>query len=264
MPPDRKIDVAIWNAPDDDRGAMIAGRLETSGMRVSDLDLATSRPMVLLLLPGTGGQRFADTCERIVEAYPDAPAVVLHTEASEHSHPNVDHHVFELLPASMDVERVAEHVRAVLARWVRFEELKNQATTLQRLESTMDLVYFDFRPDNGTFRPSAQLQQIIGHFEERRSRMAPTPLLDRVHSDDRALFAGTLFEAARSEHALLRPDPPHGHLMIASDYFRVRGRAFGSLNRSVVAPHASSAFARTRPSTCSAWPRRKPAPGSTT
>ena len=28
--------------------------------------------------------------------------------------------------------------------------------------------------------------------------MAPTPLLDCIHTDDRALFAGTLFEAARS------------------------------------------------------------------
>lgn len=227
MSQERKVEVAIWSAPEDERSAAVAGQLETSGMRIVDLDLATTRPMAILMLPGAGGARFAQTCERIVEAYPDAPAIVLHTLESEHAHPAVDHHVFELLPASMDLERVAEHVRAVLARWHRFEELKNQATTLQRLESTMDLVYFDFRPETGTFCPSPQLQQIIGYYEESDS-MAPTPLLDCIHTDDRALFAGTLFEASRSETPFcvqIRLTDANGR----QRHFRTRGRAFGAV-----------------------------------
>ncbi|GEM_PF-2740932 len=228
MPEDRKIDVAIWNAAEDERGAEVAGHLQAGGLNVFDLDLATSDPMIILLLPGNGGTDFASTCTKIVEAYPKAPAVVLHTPQSEHAHPCVDHHVFELLPASIDLTKVAEHVRAVLARWHRFEELKSQATTLQRLESTMDLVYFDFRPDTGTFCPSPQLQRLIGYHEDGDS-MAPTPLLDCIHTDDRALFAGTLFEAARSSTPFcvqIRLTDANGH----QRYFRTRGRAFGAIH----------------------------------
>jgi hypothetical protein len=153
--------------------------------------------MVIVLLPGEGGASFASTCQQIVDAYPNAPAVVLHTNQSENAHPKVEHHVFELLAASLDIQKLSDRIRSVLARWQRFEELKSQATTLQHLESTTDPVYFDFRPDTGTFCPSPQLRQIIGHSEDGNS-MAPTPLLDCIHTDDGALFAGTLFEAARS------------------------------------------------------------------
>lgn len=221
------IEVAIWSAPEDPRTVEVAGLLESAGARVSDLDVATVRPMVILMLPGDGGPRFASVCEQIVAAHPDAPAVVLHTAASENAHPTVDHHVFELLPASLELTKLAEHVRSVLARWKRFEELKNQASTLQRLESTTDLVYFDFRPETGTFCPSQQLRDIIGDCGD-SDTMAPTPLLDRIHSDDRALFAGTLFEAARSGTPFCvqirltdaRERPRH---------YRVRGRAFGAV-----------------------------------
>ena len=134
-----------------------------------------------------------------------------------------------MLPASLDLTKVADHIRSVLARWHRFEELKSQATTLQHLESTTDLVYFDFRPDTGTFCPSPQLQQIIGHYAETKS-MAPTPLLDCIHTDDRAIFAGTLFEAARSGTPFcvqIRLSDASGRLR----HFRTRGRAFGSIHK---------------------------------
>ncbi|MEM9177142.1 MAG: EAL domain-containing protein [Myxococcota bacterium] len=229
MPEERQIDVAIWCAAEDDRGEALAEHLRAGGLNVFDLDLATVEPMIVLLLPGGGGREFASTCLKIIEAYPKAPAVVLHTATSENAHPCVDHHVFELLPASLDLTRVAEHVRAVLARWQRFEELKAQATTLQRLESTMDLVYFDFRPDTGTFCPSPQLQRLIGYHEDGDS-MAPTPLLDCIHTDDRALFAGTLFEAARSSTPFcvqIRLTDVNGH----QKHFRTRGRAFQALHQ---------------------------------
>ena len=79
MPEDRQIDVAIWNATEDERAAELAGHLEAGGLNVFDLDLARTDPMVVLLLPGNGGPDFASTCTKIVEAYPNAPAVVLHT-----------------------------------------------------------------------------------------------------------------------------------------------------------------------------------------
>ncbi len=228
MPEERQIDVAIWNATEDERVTELAGHLEAGGLNVFDLDLARTDPMVVLLLPGSGGPDFASTCAKIVEAYPSAPAVVVHTRESEHAHPCVDHHVFELLPPSIDFARVADHVRAVLARWQRFEELKSQATTLQQLESTMELVYFDFRPETGTFCPSPQLQRLIGYHEDGDS-MAPTPLLDCIHTDDRALFAGTLFEAARSSTPFcvqIRLTDVHGR----QRHFRTRGRAFGAIH----------------------------------
>ncbi len=153
------------------------------------------------------------------------PAVVFHTQESEQAHPAIDDHVFELLPASLEPTRVPEHVRALMARWHRFEELKNSAATLQRLESTTDLVYFDFRPDTGNFRPSPQLRQILGLVGPTES-MAPGSLLDRMHSDDRALFAGTLFEAARSGTPFcvpIRLTDAEGR----QRHFRTRGRAFG-------------------------------------
>lgn len=227
MVDERRIEVAIWTSLDDPRAAEVAARLERDGLAVGDLGASPTRPMVVLMLPGTGGSAFAKKCLQIVESYPDAPAIVLHTPVSENAHPTVDHHVFELLPASLELTRLAEHVRSLLARWQRFEELKSQAITLQRLESTTDLVYFDFRPDTGTFCPSPQLRQLIGQYEETDS-MAPTPLLDRIHSDDRALFAGTLFEAARSGTPFcvqIRLTDTNEH----PRHFRVRGRAFDAL-----------------------------------
>ncbi len=226
MSEQRKIDVAIWSATSDSRTVEVAGALDAAGLTVHDLALPSAPPMVILLLPGEGGPGFASTCLQIVDAYPDSPAIVLHTEASEGAHPTIDHHVFELLPAATELDKVSEHIRSVLARWHRFEELKNQAKTLQRLESTTDLVYFDFRPETGTFCPSLQLRQIIGHHEKSDS-MAPTPLLDRIHSDDRALFAGTLFEAARSGTPFcvqIRLTDVSGR----QRHFRIRGRAFGA------------------------------------
>ena len=228
MSKERKIEVAIWCAAGDPRAVNVAGALESTGLTVHDFDLLTTHPMVILLLPGNGGAAFAAACLQIVEAYPSVPAVVLHTAKSENSHPTVDHHVFELLPASLDLDRVSDHIRAVLARWHRFEELKNQATTLQQLESTTDLVYFDFRPDRGTFCPSKQLRQIIGHDSE-SDTMAPSPLLDCIHSDDRALFAGTLFEASRSGTPFcvqIRLTDAKGR----QRHFRTRGRAFGAIH----------------------------------
>ena len=87
---------------------------------------------------------------------------------SENVHPAIDHHVFELLPASMDPEKLSKHILTVRARWQRFEELKASAATLQHLESTTNLVYFDFRPDTGTFCPSRQLRAIIGQLSHGR------------------------------------------------------------------------------------------------
>ncbi len=228
MSEERKIDVAIWQSQDEKRAVEVAGLLETAGFGVHDLDFSTARPMVILVMPGEGDSNLASTCVSIAEAYPTAPAVVLHTLASEHAHPTVDHHVFELLPASLPLAKLPDHLRSVLARWQRFEELKSSAATLQRLESTTDLAYFDFRPDTGTFCPSDQLRQIIGHHADGDS-MAPSPLLDCIHSDDRALFAGTLFEAARSGTPFcvqIRLTDSCGH----QRHFRTRGRAFGALD----------------------------------
>lgn len=136
MSEERQIDVGLWSAAEDTRAVEVSGQLASLGIIVHDLDLSRAKPMVILILPGKGGANFASTCLEIVEAYPDAPAVVLHTPASENAHPTVDHHVFELLPASLDLSKVADHIRSVLARWHRFEELKHQAITLQHLEST--------------------------------------------------------------------------------------------------------------------------------
>ncbi len=227
MRENRKIDVAIWSAAGDSRTKQVAGLLETMGLAVHDLKSPSAPPMVILLLPGKGGKGFTSACAKIAEAFPNAPVIVLHTPESEIAHPTLDHHVFELLPASLDLEKIPGHLRTVLARWNRFEELKNQAITLQRLESTTDLVYFDFRPDTGTFRPSKQLRQIIGHHDESDS-MAPSPLLDCIHTDDRALFASTLFEAARSGTPFcvqIRLTDANGR----QRHFRTRGRAFGAI-----------------------------------
>ena len=226
MVEERKVQVAIWTASDESRAVDVAGALDASGMAVQDLDFSTARPQVILILPGSGEVDLASLCERIAEGYPHSPAVVYHTPGSESAHPAIDHHVFELLPASIDVTKVPDHLRTVYARWQRFEDLKASATTLQRLESTTDLVYFDFRPETGTFCPSPQLRQIIGH-DDPSDLMAPSPLLDCIHSDDRALFAGTLFEAARSA----TPFCVQIRLTDASGrqrYFRTRGRAFGA------------------------------------
>ncbi|MFO0687489.1 MAG: EAL domain-containing protein [Myxococcota bacterium] len=223
MAEERKIEIAILATSDDARRPELTGVLEGSGFAVrSEVSAGT---MVILLLPGHGGPRLTAICLEIAQRHPSIPAVVLHTPASESAHPAIDHHVFELLPASIEFARVPDHVRAVLARWHRFEELKSSAATLQRLESTTDLVYFDFRPDTGTFRPSPQMRQILG-LPEPTATIAPGSLLDRMHSDDRAIFAGTLFEAARSGTPFCLPV----RLTDAAGrqrHFRARGRAFG-------------------------------------
>ena len=221
-----KVHVAIWATSDETRTVDVAGALDSSDFAVQDLDFSTARPQVILILPGGDESDLASICDRIAESYPDAPAIVYHTAASESAHPAIDHHVFELLPASIGLDKIPDHVRTVFARWLRFEDLKASATTLQRLESTTDLVYFDFRPETGTFCPSPQLRQIIGH-DDPSDTMAPSPLLDCIHTDDRALFAGTLFEAARSS----TPFCVQIRLTDASGrqrYFRTRGRAFGA------------------------------------
>ncbi len=226
MGEERKVQVAIWAASDDLRAVEVAGSLESSDIAVQDLDFSSAKPQVVLILPGPGGGDLASICDKIAASYPSSPAIVYHTAESENAHPAIDHHVFELLPASIELARIPDHVRTVFARWQRFEDLKASATTLQRLESTTDLVYFDFRPETGTFCPSPQLRQIIGH-DDPSDQMAPTPLLDCIHTDDRALFAGTLFEAARSA----TPFCVQIRLTDASGrqrYFRTRGRAFGA------------------------------------
>ena len=221
------VEVALWTAGDDARAAEVTKVLENADLTVSDLDFLKSRPQVFLMLPGAGGEQLASTCMNIASAYPDVPAVVFHTAESESAHPTIDHHVFELLPASLDQSKIPHHILTVLARWQRFEALKFSAATLQRLESTTDLIYFDFRPDNGTFCPSRQLRDIIGHHEPSEI-MKPSPFLDCIHTDDRALFAGTLFEAARSGTPFclqIRLTDTSGR----QRHFRTRGRAFGPL-----------------------------------
>jgi len=223
MAEERKIELAIVAAPDETRTAELSRVLSRAGFEVRD----TSSPslMVILVLPGRGGPALTATCLEIARSHPSTPAIVLHTRDSEQGHPAIDHHVFELLPASIEFARVPEHVRAVMARWQRFEELKASAATLQRLESTTELVYFDFRPDTGTFRPSFQLRQLLG-LPDPTDAMAPASLLDRMHSDDRAIFAGTLFEAARSGTPFcvpIRLTDAQGQ----QRHFRTRGRAFG-------------------------------------
>ena len=228
MVEERKVRVAIWSANDETRAVEVAGALASTGIAVDDLDFSTARPQVILILPGSGGEMLSSLCDKIAGGYPDAPAIVFHTTKSESAHPAVDHHVFELLPASTELVNVSDHIRTVFARWRRFEELKASATTLQRLESTTDLVYFDFRPETGTFCPSPQLRQIIGHYDP-SDLMAPSPLLDCIHTDDRALFAGTLFEAARSATPFcvqIRLTDANGR----QRYFRTRGRAFGAIS----------------------------------
>jgi hypothetical protein len=228
MVEERKVRVAVWSANDETRAVEVAGILSSSGIAVGDLDFSTARPQVILILLGRGGAMLASLCDKIAQEYPQAPAGVFHTPDSESAHPAVDHHVFELLGASTELAKVADHLRTVFARWRRFEELTASATTLQRLESTTDLVYFDFRPETGTFCPSQQLRQIIGHYDP-SDLMAPSPLLDCIHTDDRALFAGTLFEAARSATPFcvqIRLTDTTGR----QRYFRVRGRAFGAIS----------------------------------
>lgn len=224
----RRLDVALWSASDETRTAEVQRILDAAGVAVRELDYAAKLPQVVVLLAGAGGAELASVCMKVAELMPDAPAVVVHTASSENAHPSVDHHVFELLPASLGLERIPQHVRTVHARWRRFEELKSSATTLQRLESTTDLVYFDFRPDTGTFCPSLQLREIIG-LPEPTEAMAPGPFLDCIHTDDRALFAGTLFEAARSGTPFclqIRMTDRSGR----QRHFRTRGRAFGRIH----------------------------------
>ncbi|MEE8166827.1 MAG: sensor domain-containing diguanylate cyclase, partial [Myxococcota bacterium] len=221
----QQVDIAIWCANDDDRAADVAKLMQSAGFRVHRLDEAPDSPRLLLMLPGSGSENLTSKCLELAETYPDSPAVVLHTSESEKSHPPIEHHVFELLPASLALSSLSQHLYAVLARWSRFEKLKSSAATLQQLESTMDLVYFDFNPETGTFRPSKQLRRLIG-LNDLNEPMAPSHLLDCIHSDDRALFAGTLFEAARSGTPFcmqIRLTDATGR----QRHFRTRGRAFG-------------------------------------
>ncbi|MEZ4290344.1 MAG: GGDEF domain-containing protein [Myxococcota bacterium] len=160
---ERRLEVAIWRAEDDRRVAEVVEILEQAGLGARALDLTgETPPTIVMLLPGSGGPALATAAARIAERWPSSPAVVLHTPESEGAHPAIEDHVFELLPASMETERIPAHVRAVVARWKRFEELKQSATALQRLESVTDLVYFDFRPDTGTFALSRQMRRLIG------------------------------------------------------------------------------------------------------
>ena len=223
MAEERKIEIAIVATPDETRAGELTRVLEAAGFGVHSP--ASASTMVILVLPGRGGATLLSTCLEIARTFPSTPAIVFHTSESEQTHPAIDYHVFELLPASLEATRVPDHVRAVMARWHRFEELKSAAATLQRLESTTDLVYFDFRPDTGNFRPSPQMRQILG-LTGPTEAMAPGSLLDRMHSDDRALFTGTLFEAARSGTPFcvpIRITDAEGN----QRHFRTRGRAFG-------------------------------------
>jgi len=226
---ERRVRIAVWSASDDGRVDPVSALLESGGFHVSTRRPGSAPPQLVLMLPGHGGPALRDRCLELASELPDSPAVILHTAESERSHPALDHHVFELLPASIDLDDVPGHLLAVLARWQRFEELKRSAATLQHLESTLDLVYFDFQPETGTFRPSRQLRRLIGESDIELDRMAPSPLLDRVHTEDRALFAGTLFEASRSGTPFcvqVRILDPHGR----QRHFRCRGRAFGPLH----------------------------------
>jgi len=221
-------DIALWTGRDETRTDEVSLILESAGFAVRDLELHGAPPRVILLLAGSGGTDLAAVCADVAEHHPLSPVVVLHTPASEAEHPTLDDHVFELLPASADLKKIPLHIRAVLARWARFEDLKASALTLQNLESTTDLIYFDFRPDTGTFLPSRQLREIIGHHEP-TDAMAPTPFLDCIHTDDRALFAGTLFEAARSGVPFtlqIRITDARGR----ERHIRTRGRAFGTIH----------------------------------
>jgi diguanylate cyclase (GGDEF)-like protein len=221
----RHIEVAIRGSSDDPRAAELASVMESAGFRVqSHLDTST-QPHILLVLPGAGEANLESVCLELSEAFPTAPAVVLHTPESEVIHLGIEHHVFELLPASLDFAKIPEHLLTVLSRWNRIEKLKASAATLQQLESTLDLVYFDFRPDTGAFMPSRQLRNLLG-LDDPLDQMAPSPLLERIHSDDRASFAGTLFEAARTGTPFCLPirlTDADGRLR----HFRARGRAFG-------------------------------------
>lgn len=218
------INVAVWNAPDDERASEIASAIVAGGLHVHELARAPAKPNLLLLLPGSGNDDLLGTCLALAEAYPNSPAVIFHTRESERCHPSIEHHVFELVPASVEAPKIVDHLRSVLSRWRRFEELKNSAASLAKLESTVELAYFDFRPETGTFRPSRQLRQWVG-MESETQTMAPSPLLDRIHSDDRAVFAGTLFEAARSGTPFcvqIRMNDANGRIR----NIRARGRAF--------------------------------------
>ncbi|MEZ4330540.1 MAG: EAL domain-containing protein [Myxococcota bacterium] len=227
MAEERKIAIAVRAATEDARSEDVFGLLDGAGFDLRREVLPDTK--VILLLPGHGGPALTKACLEIARLHPSIPAVVYHTAESERSHPAIDHHVFELLPARLEPARLADHLRAVLARWQRFEELKHAAATLQRLESTTELVYFDFRPETGTFRPSAQLRRILG-LDDAAATIAPGSLLDRIHSDDRALFAGTLFEAARSGTPFCLPirlTDAEGR----QRHFRARGRAFGETEK---------------------------------
>jgi diguanylate cyclase (GGDEF)-like protein len=223
----RQVEVAIRSAGQDERAAELAAVMESAGFLVKDRASGSTSPNILLVLPGEGSTNLESVCLELAETFPSAPAVVLHSPESENVHPTIEHHVFELLPASLDFSKLPEHLLTVLSRWNRIEKLKSSAATLQHLESTMDLVYFDFRPDTGTFVPSKQLRILVG-LDEPKDQMAPSPLLERIHSDDRAVFAGTLFEAARTGTPFCLPiriTDANGRLR----HFRTRGRAFGTV-----------------------------------
>ncbi|MBW2499677.1 MAG: EAL domain-containing protein [Deltaproteobacteria bacterium] len=225
---ERQLHVATWSASDDPRLGTVAGFLEADGFAVHPLGLSPADPQLVLMLPGRGGLELPKRCRELCQAHPNAPAMILHTAESEASRATIDYYGFELLPASIELAKVPEHVLKVLSPWSRFAELKRAATTLQHLESTAELVYFDFRPEAETFRPSRQLRELIGQ-PEAGDVKPPSPLLDRIHTADRALFAGTLFEAARSGTPFclqIRLNDAHDR----QRHFRVRGRAFEPIN----------------------------------
>jgi len=217
--------VGIWSAPDETRASEIERTLETLDFDVSPLELSSPPPALALLLPGTGqGPALATVCARLAEAMPQVPTVLLHSIQTERSLDSEFESVFVALPACVDSHGLAARLPRIVARWEEVQRLTSRDRTLERLETTTGLIYFDFRSDDGTFSTSVQLQHMIGHAPE-NARMSPSPLLERIHTDDRALFAGTLFEAARS-------GAPFGMRVRLNDvtgrlcHLHVRGRSF--------------------------------------
>jgi hypothetical protein len=257
---ERQLHVATWSASDDPRLGTVAGFLEADGFAVHPLGLSPADLQLVLMLPGCGGPELPKHCRELCQAHPNAPAMILHTAESEASRAAIDYYGFELLPASIELAKVPEHVLKVLSPWSRFAELKRAATTLQHLESTAELVYFDFRPEAETFRPSRQLRELIGQ-PEAGDVMPPSPLLDRIHTADRALFAGTLFEAARSGTPFASRSDSTMHTIASATSASVAGPA----SRSTRTPRAASLrSAKTRPSICSGSRRPRRVRASTT
>jgi len=223
----RQIEITIWSAGDDAHVEELAASLRAADFRVCETAKESESPDIVLVLPNRDSPNLQAACDEVCLACPGSAIVVLPSIGSEADHRSLEHHTYELLPASVEWTKLPAHLRGVLARWKRIEKLKTSAATLQHLESTIDLVYFDFRPETGVFLPSKQLRVLVG-LDEPDDLMQPSPLLDRIHTDDRAVFTGTLFEAARTRTPFcipIRITGADGRLR----HFRTRGRAFGPL-----------------------------------